>query len=90
MVRIRGEEVSTQGRNTQGVRLINLASDESLVGLARVEEADLAEAGLAEGADEADSVAAGTHTPSSADSAGIEGQSSVDDSQAGINDDADS
>ncbi len=90
LVRIRGEEVSTQGRNTQGVRLINLASDESLVGLARVEEADLAEAGLAEGADEADSVAAGTHTPSSADSAGIEGQSSVDDSQAGINDDADS
>ena len=90
LVRIRGEEVSTQGRNTQGVRLINLASDESLVGLARAEEADLAEAGLAEGADEADSVAAGTHTPSSADSAGIEGQSSVDDSQAGINDDADS
>jgi len=90
LVRIRGEEVSTQGRNTQGVRLINLASDESLVGLARVEEADLAEAGLAEGADEADSVAAGTNTPSSADSAGIEGQSSVDDSQAGINDDADS
>jgi len=90
LVRIRGEEVSTQGRNTQGVRLINLASDESLVGLARVEEADLAEAGLAEGADEADSVAAGTHTPSSADSAGIEGQSSIDDSQAGINDDADS
>ena len=90
LVRIRGEEVSTQGRNTQGVRLINLASDESLVGLARVEEADLAEAGLAEGADEADSVAAGTNTPCSADSAGIEGQSSVDDSQAGINDDADS
>ncbi|MDA9064241.1 DNA gyrase subunit A, partial [Pseudomonadales bacterium] len=28
LVRIRGEEVSTQGRNTQGVRLINLASDE--------------------------------------------------------------
>ncbi len=90
LVRIRGEEVSTQGRNTQGVRLINLASDESLVGLARVEEADLVEAGLAEGADEADSDAAGTNTLSSADSAGIEGQSSVDDSQAGINDDADS
>ena len=90
LVRIRGEEVSTQGRNTQGVRLINLASDENLVGLARVEEADLADADLAEGTDEADSVAAGTNTPSSADSAGIEGQSSIDDSQAGINDDADS
>jgi DNA gyrase subunit A len=84
-VRIRGEEVSTQGRNTQGVRLINLASDESLVGLARVEEAD-----LVDGADEADSDATGTNTPSSADAAGIEGQSSVDDSQTGINDDADS
>jgi len=90
LVRIRGEEVSTQGRNTQGVRLINLASDENLVGLARVEEADLADADLAEGTDEADSGAAGTNTPSSADSAGIEGQSSIDDSQAGINDDADS
>ncbi len=85
LVRIRGEEVSTQGRNTQGVRLINLASDESLVGLARVEEAD-----LVDGADEADSDATGTNTPSSADAAGIEGQSSVDDSQTGINDDADS
>jgi DNA gyrase subunit A len=41
LVRIRGEEVSTQGRNTQGVRLINLGGDEKLVGLARVEEADL-------------------------------------------------
>ena len=85
LVRIRGEEVSTQGRNTQGVRLINLASDESPVGLARVEEAD-----LVDGADEADSDATGTNTPSSADAAGIEGQSSVDDSQTGINDDADS
>jgi len=38
LVRTRVEEVSVQGRNTQGVRLINLASAESLVGLARVEE----------------------------------------------------
>ena len=43
LVRIRGDDVSTQGRNTQGVRLINLASDEHLVGLARVAEADIVE-----------------------------------------------
>jgi DNA gyrase subunit A len=40
LVRTRGEEVSVQGRNTQGVRLINLGPTESLVGLARVEEPD--------------------------------------------------
>ena len=38
LVRIRTEEVSQQGRNTQGVRLINLAPDEKLVGIARVQE----------------------------------------------------
>ena len=38
LVRIPGDEVSQQGRNTQGVRLINLASDEHLVGMAPVEE----------------------------------------------------
>ena len=38
LVRIRTAEVSVQGRNTQGVKLINVADDESLVGLARVEE----------------------------------------------------
>jgi DNA gyrase subunit A len=40
LVRTRGEEVSIQGRNTQGVRLINVGSEEHLVGLARVEEPD--------------------------------------------------
>lgn len=38
LVRTRTDEVSVQGRNTQGVRLINLVEGESLVGLARVEE----------------------------------------------------
>ncbi|MBJ40419.1 MAG: DNA gyrase subunit A [Gammaproteobacteria bacterium] len=38
LVRIRTAEVSVQGRNTQGVKLINLGDEESLVGLARVEE----------------------------------------------------
>ncbi|HAK53485.1 MAG TPA: DNA gyrase subunit A [Gammaproteobacteria bacterium] len=38
LVRIRTEEVSQQGRNTQGVRLINLSEGEHLVGLAQVQE----------------------------------------------------
>lgn len=38
MVRTRIMEVSIQGRNTQGVRLINLSADEHLVGLATVQE----------------------------------------------------
>jgi DNA gyrase subunit A len=38
LVRIRTEEVSILGRNTQGVRLINLSSGEQLVGLGRVDE----------------------------------------------------
>ena len=39
LVRIRTEEVSAQGRDTQGVRLINLAEEETLVGMAPVAEA---------------------------------------------------
>ncbi len=38
LVRTRCDEVSTQGRATQGVRLIKLKEGESLVGVARVEE----------------------------------------------------
>jgi len=38
LVRIRCEEISLVGRNTQGVKLINLAESERLVGLERVEE----------------------------------------------------
>ncbi|MBA59561.1 MAG: DNA gyrase subunit A [Gammaproteobacteria bacterium] len=38
LVRISSDEVSSQGRNTQGVRLINLADREKLVGLAAVNE----------------------------------------------------
>jgi DNA gyrase subunit A len=51
LVRIRGDEVSIQGRNTQGVRLINLATDEKLVGMARVAEADIVEVLVEEGDD---------------------------------------
>lgn len=41
LVRTRVSEVSVIGRNTQGVRLIKLADNETLVGLQRIEDDDL-------------------------------------------------
>ncbi|MGB2129772.1 MAG: DNA gyrase subunit A [Marinobacterium sp.] len=38
LVRTRSGEISSLGRNTQGVMLIRLADDEALVGIARIEE----------------------------------------------------
>ncbi|MGQ4809158.1 DNA gyrase subunit A [Candidatus Entotheonellaceae bacterium PAL068K] len=38
LVRLRVADISCIGRNTQGVRLINLAAEQHLVGVARVEE----------------------------------------------------
>jgi DNA gyrase subunit A len=38
LVRTRGDEVSVQGRNTQGVRAIKLKQGEQLVGVERIEE----------------------------------------------------
>jgi DNA gyrase subunit A len=50
LVRTRVDEVSSSGRNTQGVTLIKLAKDETLVGLERVQEpAPIEEDELAEG-----------------------------------------
>ncbi|WP_437881281.1 DNA gyrase subunit A [Pseudomonas sp. LRF_L74] len=55
LVRTRVDEVSSSGRNTQGVTLIKLAKDETLVGLERVqepsvdEELDAVEGSLEEG-----------------------------------------
>jgi len=40
LVRTRTDEVSSQGRNTQGVRLIKLKDEETLVGVERIEEPD--------------------------------------------------
>ncbi len=40
LVRTRVDEISITGRNTQGVRLINLGADEYLVSVERVEEQD--------------------------------------------------
>ncbi len=53
LVRTRVNEVSVQGRNTQGVRLIKLKEEESLVGLARVNEPE-------EGDEESDSASTET------------------------------
>jgi DNA gyrase subunit A len=53
LVRIAADEVSVQGRNTQGVRLINLRGDEKLVGVGRIVETDNGGDGADEdGADE--------------------------------------
>ncbi len=52
LVRTRVDEVSVQGRNTQGVRLIRLKNDEKLVGLEQVDEPEVDEfAGAAESSD---------------------------------------
>jgi DNA gyrase subunit A len=56
MVRTRVDEVSVQGRNTQGVRLIRLKEGEALVGLERVDEP--AEVAELEGSETADTTAA--------------------------------
>lgn len=48
LVRTRVDEISVQGRNTQGVRLIRLKEGEKLVGLERVEEPESLESGAAD------------------------------------------
>ena len=40
LVRIKVDEISIVGRNTQGVTLINLAEGEHLVGIQRIERID--------------------------------------------------
>jgi len=40
LVRTRVAEISVMSRNTQGVKLISLASDERLVGVERIESLD--------------------------------------------------
>jgi DNA gyrase subunit A len=48
LVRVPVAEISQVGRNTQGVRLINLANEESLVGLERIATLETAEGEVAE------------------------------------------
>ncbi len=52
LVRTRSGEISSLGRNTQGVMLIRLADEEALVGIARIEEPEEDEAEGEEGAAE--------------------------------------
>jgi DNA gyrase subunit A len=63
LVRTRASEVSTVGRNTQGVRLIRTAEDELVVGLQRIDELEQDDL---EGLDE-ESVEASAETVESAD-----------------------
>ncbi len=51
LVRTRVDEISIVGRNTQGVRLINLSEEEHLVGLQRVEEIEGVE-GIVDGGEQ--------------------------------------
>ncbi|MCZ6856042.1 MAG: DNA gyrase subunit A [Gammaproteobacteria bacterium] len=52
LVRTGADQVSLQGRNTQGVRLINLRDDERLVGVERIEETENGTPGDEEGEEE--------------------------------------
>ncbi|MGB2238968.1 MAG: DNA gyrase subunit A [Pseudomonadales bacterium] len=63
LVRTRVDEVSSQGRNTQGVRLINLGEGEALVGLASFEEPELEDILLDETGDNATSDVTATEVP---------------------------
>jgi len=49
LVRTRGDEISVLGRNTQGVRVIRVAEDENLVGVARIEEPEVIDEELLDG-----------------------------------------
>ena len=83
LVRTRVDEVSSQGRNTQGVRLINLGEGEALVGLASFEEPELEDILLDETGDNATSDVTATAVPTTGateDSGGMgEGAPSDDD-----------
>lgn len=81
LVRTRSSEISSLGRNTQGVMLIRLAEEEALVGIARIEEPeeDESEGAEVEGTEveateiesaEAESTEAGAATESDAGEAG--------------------
>ena len=52
LVRTHANEISTLGRNTQGVTLIRLAEKENLVGLARIQTEDMEDSDEEEGSDE--------------------------------------
>ncbi|MBD3671157.1 MAG: DNA gyrase subunit A, partial [Gammaproteobacteria bacterium] len=68
LVRTRVDEVSTMGRNAQGVRLISLGEGEKLVGLERIDESDAdVEGDEAEGAEAGESGSGESEDPQSSD-----------------------
>ncbi len=84
LVRTRVEEVSVQGRNTQGVRLIRLKEGEKLVGLEQVEEPDEIEV------DESATVESAAEVESAANGDGSEVSTDIDaESDAAVDDEAD-
>lgn len=74
LVRTRVEEVSVQGRNTQGVRLIRLKEGEKLVGLASVDEPDE----VADDGEDSAVAAQGNEAPQSTDSDITDGEGAAD------------
>ena len=77
LVRTRVNEVSIQGRNTQGVRLIRLSDDELLVGLDRIASLSSDEV---EGAVDADADAAADDVAGAIDDAPSDSEGAVDES----------
>jgi DNA gyrase subunit A len=68
LVRTRASEVSTVGRNTQGVRLIRTGEDELVVGLQRIDEVEIDEnAIVVEDAENAEAVTDVPATPTDAE-----------------------
>lgn len=70
LVRTRVDEVSTVGRNTQGVTLIRTGSEEVVVGMARVAEIDEDELELEEGTEASESAAEGSSDVSNSGATG--------------------
>ena len=59
LVRTPVNDVSVMGRNTQGVKLVNLKASDRLVGLEIVSERDLEQYAARSGAEEGEGVVAG-------------------------------
>jgi DNA gyrase subunit A len=54
LVRTKADEVSLLGRNTQGVKLIDLRGEEKLIGVQRIVESDEESGGAESGSEEAE------------------------------------
>jgi len=68
LVRTRVDEIRTMGRNTQGVRLIRLQEDETLVGLQRIDELETKDEESDESVDTNETANVEQHTEAKTDS----------------------